>query len=241
MTIKNKILIALSVGAVLIVVASGFVRCSFSSETNQSIETEGDVIEQQEEVKENEANDKGLSIDSFMSTSWTSLDGKSVLTIIDGALIERIGENSRIIYFDVLDENKNENSLSVTVNVSTNLSDSKKASVLLFEPIGDGLYSVSCDELATSYKQDMPHTSDMVLVNTKPELFELFKKSEDDFKAVLDMYAQTNAPYATKASWDQVAWIDYSSGTYLTNFTFDDPGASIVTVTMSKDGKLSVS
>ena len=105
----------------------------------------------------------------------------------------------------------------------------------------DGGTEISCDKLSCKYlRKNATAAGPISLIGATQELYDEFGKGEGEFASVLSEYAAGACPGATSASWSKEVWIDFGSGTRLTNFTLDDAASTIVCVQLGSDGKLGV-
>lgn len=242
---KNKIMAALAIGAVALVVASGVVRCSLSDGENANLVPEPEKPAAQAERNEGDLQDKDAGAATqggfadLKNTSWESEDGKSALSIIEGALIETGDAGSQVIYYTVDGESLEGGVLTATLSVSREMAGAEEQTVAVVSRGQGGRDEIACDKLATTYvrKASAP-TGPIALMGATSELFEEFGKGEEEFATVISGYAKTACPGATAATWSKEVWIDYGSKTRLTNFTLDDAASTIVCVQLDADGKL---
>ncbi len=242
---KNKIMAALAIGAVALVVASGAVRCSLSDGGNanrapdpekpaaQAIRDEGDTQDQ----------DPGAAAQGgfadLKNTSWESEDGKSALSIIEGALIETSDAGSQVIYYTVDGESLEGGVLTATLSISREMTGAEEHTVAVVSRGQGGQDEITCDKLATTYVRKAPVSAGPIaLMGATSDLFEEFGKGEEEFAIILSDHAKTASPGATAATWSKEVWIDYGMKTKLTNFTLDDAASTIVCVQLDADGKL---
>lgn len=242
---KNKIMAVLAIGAVALVVASGVARCSLADGQDASLEPDSGKPAMQAVHDEGNTQEQGAGADAqsgfvnLKNTSWESEDGKSALSIIDGALIETGDAGSWIIYYTVDEESLEDDVLTVTMTVSREMTGAEEKTVAVIRQRQDGKEEIICDKLAATYiRKDSAPTGPIALTGATRDLFEEFGKGEDEFASVLSDYAKSAAPGATAAMWSKEVWIDYNSKTKLTNFTLDDAASTIVCVQIDTNGKL---
>lgn len=242
---KNKIMAALAIGAVALVVASGAVRCSLSDGGNANQAPEPEKPAAQAILDEGDAQDQDAGAAAqggfadLKNTSWESEDGKSALSIIEGALIETSDTGSTVIYYTVDGESLDGGVLTATLSVSREMTGTEEKTVAVVRPGQGGRDEIACDKLATTYvrKASAP-AGPIALAGATSELFEEFGKGEAEFATILSDYAKAASPGASTAAWSKEVWIDYGSKTKLTNFTLDDVASTIVCVQLTADGKL---
>lgn len=238
MTRKKKIMAALAIGAIALCIGSGVARCTLSGQECPDDQVQGQPqAAQQEGQPQEEAGAQGGFAD-LENTSWTAEDGKSTLSIIRGAFIEKGESGSTILYYTVSDEKAEKDKLTATLEVSASMTGDEEQTVALVRDETDGSVTITCDKLAAKYVKEIPSDTTMKLAGTTSELYETFGKDEGAFTQVVLEYAKARSPHATKATWGKEVWIDFGAGSYLTNFTLDDAASTIVTVQMDASGKL---
>lgn len=246
MSRKNKVLAALAIGAVAIAVASGAVRCTLA---------DGDAAPQEPPAAQGtqlgEAQPTSVQVDAgaaaqggfadLKNTSWESEDGKSALSIIEGALIEDRNEGSTIIYYTVDSESREGGELAATLSVSSSMTGEEEKTLAVVREGRNGDAELTCDKLSCKYiRKPATAAGPVGLKEATHELFDEFGKDEDDFVEAISEYAKNAHPGAKSAIWSKEVWIDFGTGTRLTNFTLDDAPSTIVCVQLTTDGKLGV-
>lgn len=246
MSSKNKVLAALAIGAVTIAVASGVARCTLADSDAAPQEPSAAQVTQLGEAQSTsakvdaEAAAQGGFAD-LKNTSWESEDGKSALSIIEGALIENRDDGSTIVYYTIDSENLEGGVLTATLSVSSSMTGDEEKTIAVVREGRNGDAELTCDILSCKYIRKPATTAGPVgLKETTHELFDEFGKDEGDFAEVISDYAKNAHPGAKCAIWSKEVWIDFGTGTRLTNFTLDDAASTIVCVQLSADGKLGV-
>lgn len=251
---KNKIMAALAMGAVALVVASGVARCALSeagdpppepAPAQEAEHAEPGTPPASAETEEGPEAGNGTAAQGgfadLKNTSWESEDGKSALSIIEGALIESGEQGSTILYYTVDSESREGGELAATLSVSRSMTGDEERTVAVVREGRDGGTEISCDKLSCKYlRKNATAAGPISLIGATQELYDEFGKGEGEFASVLSEYAAGACPGATSASWSKEVWIDFSSGTRLTNFTLDDAASTIVCVQLGSDGKLGV-
>lgn len=245
---KNKILAVLAIGAVALVVASGIARCSLSGDVappnGQASEQAEQVAEQDGSVATPDHEETAAAQGGFAdlkNTSWESEDGKSALSIIEGAFIETGESGSTILYYTLDEESREGGELTATLSVSRTMTGDEEKTVAVVREDQSGKTRITCDKLASAYTLNEPEaTGPITLSEATRELFDEFGKGEDEFVSVISEYTKSASPKATSATWSKEVWIDYASGTRLTNFTLNDAASTIVCVQAVGDGRLGV-
>lgn len=245
MSRKNKVMAALAIGAVAIAVASGVARCTLADNDAAPQEPSSAQGAQLEEARSSADPDVGAAAQGgfadLKNTSWESEDGKSALSIIEGALIESREEGSSIIYYTIDSESKEGGELTATLTVSMSMTGDEEKTVAVVREGLNGAAEITCDKLSCKYVRKPASIAGPInLKDATQELFDEFGKSEGDFMEAISDYAKGAYPDAKSAIWSKEVWIDYGSGTRLTNFTLDDAASTIVCVQLSSDGKLGV-
>lgn len=236
---KIKVMAALAIGAIAITIGAGAARCSLAPEEAPAPEEQAvqqEVIEAKEGGEGAEALAQGGFAD-LKNTNWESEDGKSALSIIEGAFVEKGEAGSTILYYTVDSETASDDEIAATLSVSSTMTGDEEQTVAIVRNVG-GDREISCDKLACKYVLSAPAESDLEVAGATDELYGLFGKGEGDFERVLRDYAKARSPHAAKATWSGEVWIDFNAGSYLTNFALDDAASTIATVQMDGGGKL---
>lgn len=237
MTRKKKIMAALAIGAVALCIGSGIARCTLAPQEETEAPSQEQQATQQEGQPQGGADAQGGFAD-LENTAWTTEDGKSTLSIIKGAFIEKNESGSTILYYTVSDEKPEKDKLTATLDVSASMTGDEEQTIALVRNESNGSVTITCDKLAAKYVKDVPADTTMKLAGATDKLYETFGTDEGAFTSVILEYAKARSPHATKAVWGKEVWIDFGAGTYLTNFTLDDAASTIVTVQMDASGKL---
>lgn len=242
---KNKVMLALALGAVVLVIGSGVARCSLApaedapapeqEATQISLEAAG-AIGDEHEIQRQAGAQGGFA--DLKNTSWESEDGKSALSIIEGAFIETFEEGQSILYYTVDEEQVQGFDIEATLSIASSMTGDEEKTVAVVSEAKDGTLSIVCDKLRCAYEMRPQQATSMSIVGSADELYSAFGKSEDEFEDVLLDYARANTPSASEAAWGKEVWIDYGAGTFLTNFTLNDAASTIITVQKDASGKL---
>ena len=91
---KSKAMAALACMALLALIGAGCARCTMVHAGQQ--EQAGQEQSESPEAATDEA--KG-SLEELLGSKWTSRDGKSAMSIVNGAFVERCGSNEDITYW----------------------------------------------------------------------------------------------------------------------------------------------
>lgn len=246
MSRKNKVMAALAIGAVVIAVASGVARCTLADGDAAPQESSATQAAQLDETRSSLAEtDAGAAAQGgfadLKNTSWKSEDGKSALSIIEGALIENRDEGSTIVYYTIDSESLEGGVLTATLSVSSSMTGDEEKTIAVVREGLSGEAEITCDKLSCKYiRKPATIAGPVSLKEATQELFDEFGKDEDAFVEIISDYAKSACPGAKSAIWSKEVWIDFGSGTRLTNFTLDDAASTIVCVQLSSDGKLGV-
>lgn len=245
---KNKILAGLAIGAVALAIASGAVRCSASDqETSVQEPREEQALEralvgpQDEGAPADGRDDAQGGFADLKNTKWESEDGKSALSIIEGALIEAKEDGTSILYYTIKGETRDGDSLTATLSTSATMTGDEEETVAVVRSTPEGGREIVCDKLACKYKQ-MPArvAGPITLEGTTDDLYDIMGKSEGEISGAITEQVKASTPSATVATWGKEVWIDYASGTRVTNFTLNDAAATIVSVQVDSAGKIGV-
>lgn len=244
---KTKIVAAVAAGAVALTIGAGAARCSMEAPDAQNGQQapQEQASGKQDDAKASQSSQQApderlLSESEFSSlanTSWTSRDGASKLSITKDALIERTADSASVTYYTVIDEKTDAAGLSVTLSASEDIAVPGADTVVRIENEGAST-TLTCDLLKATYIQDGKTQTALSMAGDVQDLCALTGKNEADFESILESFAKAHSPYATSASWDKEAWIDYDAHNTLTTFTLDDAASTIVTVSVSQDGAM---
>lgn len=245
---KNKIVAGLAIGAVVLVIASGAVRCSATGQgadeqdPRESQAFEQAAIESQDESTPVEAGDAAQGgFADLKNTKWESEDGKSALSIIDGALIEAKEDGTSILYYTVKGESRDGDTLTATLSTSATMTGDEEETVAVVRGASEGGREIVCDKLSCKYLQaSIQQAGPITLQDATDDLFDVMGKSEGEISSAITERVRESIPSATVAAWGKEVWIDYASGTRITNFTLNDAAATIVSIQVDSAGKIGV-
>lgn len=242
---KNKVMLALAIGAVALVVGSGVTRCSLAPDAGAPEQAQHQEQAQEATNSGAEAGNEGAlqagvqgGFADLKNTSWESEDGKSALSIIEGALIETSEGGQAILYYTIDSEKVSSSAIEATLSVSSSMTGDEEKMVAIVTKDPDGALSIACDKLKCSYRLKADAVEEIQVVGATDDLYSTFEEDEGTFESLLLEYARANTPSATSAAWGKEVWIDFASHTCLTNFTLDDAASTIVTVQKDASGKL---
>ncbi len=244
---KTKIVAAVAAGAVALTIGAGAARCAMDAPDAQNgqqapqEQAQGKQDDAKASQSSQQAPDERLpsecEFSSLATTSWTSRDGASKLSITKDALIERTADSTSVVYYTVSDEKTDAAGLSVTLSASEDIAAPGADTVVRIENEGAST-RLTCDLLKATYIQDGKAQAELSIAGDIRDLCALTGKNEADFESILESFAKAHSPYATSAAWDKEVWIDYGAHSTLTTFTLDDAASTIVTVSVSQDGAM---
>ena len=113
---KSKAMAALACMALLALIGAGCARCTMVHAGQQ--EQAGQEQSESPEAATDEA--KG-SLEELLGSKWTSRDGKSAMSIVNGAFVERCGSNEEITYWTPEKTSADEGGFSESIWVSDSL------------------------------------------------------------------------------------------------------------------------
>lgn len=238
MTNKTKVLLALAVGAMLILVASTVVRCTLVHRIDPQEQAGSVAIEegaanqpdqgtQEQELPVSEAN----ALIVLKSNAWTAENGQTSITFKDGRYVESDGTAVKLSTFDIDSVSKQGKQTTIMIKLDQE-NGAVKDSMVLLRQADDGSYVVASDDfqLAKSYMQGSVNVSPLEIVGINDEFRELLGGSTDGIQAAISDYAHTVVPTATKATWANTLVVDYAQHIVTANFTCDDAAATVLTV-----------
>lgn len=235
---KGKILMALAIGAVVILVGSSVVRCT---RVHQD-ETVGQIVPVESEGTQAQSNtsdassqkpsaDEEDALTTLRSSVWTADGGKSAIAFKDGRYAETDGVANNMTAFDVASVTKENDQTSIMLKLD--LPDgSTKDSLVLVRQDEAGVCTVSSDDftLAKTYSQGIPNAGAVEVAGVNDEFRELLGGTTEGLSQAVTDYAHAHVPTATKATWVQSLVVDYASGTVSANFALDDAASTVLTV-----------
>lgn len=238
MTKKSKIIAALAIGAVVLLIGSGIARFALTESSGSAEPNQAEQTIQESQADARADGKRGFA--DLKNSTWTTEDGKATLSITPTNLILEKEDGSSVLFYTVSEESLVGSNISATLAVSSTMNGEQRPMVVLAKADSNGAESLICDELGGSFNRVSAGTVDIELQSATEELYSLFKHDREDFEAVLEKFASEKSPHATKAIWDQEVWIDYATGTMLTNFTLNDAGSTLVSVMADRSGRLAV-
>ncbi|MBU5406495.1 hypothetical protein KQI08_11355 [Paraeggerthella hongkongensis] len=238
MTNKTKVLLALAVGAMLILVASTVVRCTLvhqippqeqadSAAIEEGAANQSDQSTQEQELPAGEAD----SLEVLKGNAWTAENGQTSITFKDGRYVESDGTAVKLSTFDINSVSKQGKQTTIMLKLDQE-NGTVKDSMILLRQSDDGSYVVTSDDfqLAKSYSQGSINVQPLEIVGINDEFRELLGGNTDGIQAAISDYAHTCAPTAHKATWANTLVVDYAQHIVTANFTCDDAAATVLTV-----------
>ena len=192
---KGKILMALAIGAVVILVGSSVVRCTLVHQD----ETVGQIVPVESEDNQAQPNtldtssqklpaDEKNALAILKSSVWTADGGKSTIAFKDGRYAESDGVANNMTAFDVKSVTKESSQTSIMLKLD--LPDgTTKDSLVLVRQDAAGAYTVLSDDftLAKTYSQGAPNAGVVEVIGVNDEFRELLGGTTEGFsKAVTD-------------------------------------------------------
>lgn len=234
---KSKAMAALACVALLVLIGAGCARCTMvhAGQQDQAGQEQGETAE----IEADEAKD---SLEKLLGTKWTSQDGKAALSIVNGAFVERSGDDEKITYWTPEKTSSDEGGFSESIWVSDSLTETQSPSIIRVDIAGDGGLVITCDsfKLAASYVIDAPESVELSITGNVGYLANLANVNQAKIAECLKAHVGAKCPYAKAASWDGEIFIDANAERISSTFTLDDPNGTIVTVTIDgKTGKIS--
>lgn len=235
---KSKILIALAIGAVVMLVGSSVVRCTLvhQDETvGQTVPVEPEDAQAEPDTSDASSQkppaDEEDALAILKDSAWTADGGRSTIAFKDGRYVESDGTASNMTAFDVSSVTEEDGQTSVILRLDRTDGTAKDSLVLLRQD-ASGAYSVSSDDftLAKTYVQGTPNAGAVELVGVNDEFRELLGGTTEGLAEAVTDYAHKHVPAATRATWEQSLVVDYASGTASANFTCDDAASTVLTV-----------
>ncbi len=235
---KGKILMALTIGAVVVLVGSSVVRFTLVHRD----ETVGQIVPVESEDSQAKPNtldassqklpaDEKDALATLKNSVWTADGGKSTITFKDGRYAESDGVANNMTAFDVSSvvEENNQTSIMLKLDLPDGTT---KDSLVLVRQDAAGACTVSSDDftLAKTYSQGASDAGAVEVAGVNDEFRELLGGTTEGLSKAVTDYAHAHVPTTTKATWDQSLVVDYAGGTVSANFTCDDAASTVLTV-----------
>lgn len=250
MSKKNKIALAAAIAAVVILIGSGVARCAMApasdpqevkpQESAARIDAAGmSAASQEGEALESGDQASERTIASLIGTNWVAEDDQaSTLALIQGALVEGTGPDTKVTYYTVDDEQEQESTLTCMLSASTSPTDAARQSIIKFTYEGGLPVKVESDLLSHAYVISKSASEDISFANVTSQLEESMGADANNIEASVASRARAISPAAKTASWGREVWIDFAGNTATTTFTLDDGASTIVSVTRTADGAI---
>ncbi|MGO5413726.1 hypothetical protein [Slackia isoflavoniconvertens] len=228
---RKKAMIAVACVALLVLIGAGCARCSMVHSADQE-EQAATATDRQDTESSDQENAEGL--ESLLGTKWTASDGKTTLSIVNGAFVEQSEGIEKITYWAQDKSAPDEGGFSESIWVSDSLTSTQTPSIVRVDNAESGAQLISSDafKLAKSYTADAPEDSALSVSGGASYLAGLTGADEGSIVSCLQSHAKKRSPYAKTANWDGEVYIDANSNKTSSTFTLDDPNGTIVTVTI---------
>ena len=177
MSKKNKIALAAAIAAVVILIGSGVARCAMApvsdpqeakpQESAARIDAAGmSAASQEGEALESGDQASERTIASLIGTNWVAEDDQaSTLALIQGALVEGTGPDTKVTYYTVDDEQEQESTLTCMLSASTSPTDAARQSIIKFTYEGGLPVKVESDLLSHAYVISKSASEDISFAN----------------------------------------------------------------------------
>lgn len=232
---SNKVALAIAIGAIAVFVAAGLARCALAPGSESGTAGQGDRQETpQAEDASGELSSAEPSLSHYSNTAWVSGEG-AVLTVIDGAFVETLGEETAVTYWTQKSSSRSESSETYVVSLVGGDGEPSGECLVAISSSERGATSISCDafSLAGGYVLEAPEFEGVVLANPSGDLFDALGIGQAEIEAAISAWAEASSPHASTATWGMEVYTDFGGGTTLTSFTLDDPAGTAVSLVVS--------
>lgn len=244
MSKKNKVALVAAIAAVVMLIGSGLARCTMVPAPDSQGAQPLDAVNQSADGSPSGAHQEGegaqegeRSIASLVGTTWVAEDDPAAtLALIQGAMVEGTGADTKVTYFTVDDEQAQESTLVCMLSASASPSESPRQSIIKFTYENGLPVTVESDLLSHAYTIAKGEGADISFANVTSQLEESMGADAKDIEASVAARAHAISPTAKTASWDKEVWIDFAANTATTTFTLDDGASTIISVTRTADG-----
>lgn len=238
---KTKLVAACAIGAAAILIGAGIARWAIGQDARPEPEPEAQEqeLEQLADGPADAGAEDGLS--AYLGSAWSSEDGKTALTLTDGTMVERSGDDVQVTYFAVEGASADGGGLCVDVLTSKSARGEQAEGVIRIEAADDKTV-LTCDALvlAESYVLDAAEAYKVALAAHSARLNELLGADDDEIEAAIAAWSAKRSPYATQATWDGEVYIDCGGGTVTTAFALNDGAGTLVQLQLDEGtGELS--
>ena len=229
---RNKAMVAVVCVALMVLIGAGCARCSMVHSVDQ--EEQAAAAPEQGAAQPSSQEGADDSLEGLLGTKWTASDGKTTLSIVNGAFVEQSEGTEKITYWAQDKSAPDEGGFSESIWVSDSLTSTQTPSIVRVDNAESGAQLISSDafKLAKSYTADAPEDSALSVSGGASYLAGLTGADEGSIVSCLQSHAKKRSPYAKTANWDGEVYIDANSNKTSSTFTLDDPNGTIVTVTI---------
>lgn len=241
MSKKNKVMLALAIGAIVILIGSGITRCTLQQSQSTAPEEDAAAEVASSPQEEQGPSQEGATetFESLIGTTWTAEDDPAAtLSIVKGAFIEGTGDATSVIYWTLEDEAREGNVISARISAAKSMTDAQALSLVSVTEKEDGSLVIACDALSHTYLQARTEARKIQFANVTSKLSDSMGVDASAIEAAVSARAASVSPNARTASWDAEVWCDFANDTATTTFTLDDGAAAIISVTRGSDGKI---
>ena len=232
---SNRVALAIAVGAIAVFVAAGLARCALAPGSESGPAGQGDLQEApQADAASGEQSSAEPSLSHYSNTAWASDEG-AVLTVIDGAFVETLGEETAVTYWTQESSSRSGSSETYVVSLVGGDGEPSGEGLVLVSTSERGATEMSCDafSLAGGYVLEEPGFEGVALANPSGDLLEALGIGQAEIEAALSAWAEASSPHASTATWGMEVYTDFGGGTTLTSFTLDDPAGTAVSLVVS--------
>lgn len=253
---KSKLMLIAAIGAVLILIGAGVVRCVYQgiSQTKENIESPGIDDSEQGDKEQTETADSvettepiadaqtARTVRGYYDTRWTANSGYNELIFLGDSFIEILGDQNLPVFYTLKGVTDDDGKLTLNVHAYYQTGDAGMDSTIV---IDHSLQNPTITSEAFSYSHTyelMPAKSSAVRIdNLAEELLNYFDTLPDVLMAIVGDYAAENISDSDSFAWTGEIRTDPADESKLATFKGNDPGATIITVTRDKFGWFSVS
>lgn len=224
---KTKLMAICAAGAAAILIGAGLARCAIAPSEPEIVvpaEEQGQQIEQADD-----------SFSGYAGTTWESEDGTCTLTLSDSTIVESGEAGVRVMYYEVLSEEPDDDGLSAQISFTRSAGEAASQTLLSISDAG-GWKSISCDAFALSKSYLIAEGSEagIELSAHSPELNELLDAEDAEIASAIAQKASSASPTATLATWDGEVYIDCNEDVLTTSFHLNDAASTIVQLSLDR-------
>lgn len=255
---KNKVLLTLAIGAIVILIGSTVVRCALTSDSSRNEATAGEASVAEKPVstgttssagqqagadESGQTRETGTQVEEealglLYGSIWKSADGVCSAVFKEGRFSETDGTQGTITTYDVASVSVDDGQMTLMLRLDATSSSEEKDCVLLLRQGEDDRWSASCDDfrLSKTYVQQIGERGSFSVVGVGVELAELLGGETDKLEDALASYTANNIPSATTATWTSEVVLDYKEQTLSTSFNCNDAGSTVLVVSRMLSG-----